>query len=158
MEILTGAELRQRQRFILFLQRNERVLEDREVAANLSWPIRRVNFSGRFSGDLEPSREDQVSEQRFLKYVLRLLGRREILIAVNLEPALSLFSDDRRSALWGRLLSEVIDVPGMLVAVMRTDSGLGPPRRIVEQYSLAIRGELGALAPDHELIRREVQE
>jgi hypothetical protein len=68
-----------------------------------------------------------------------------------------LFNDDQRSALWSRLFSEVIDVRGIFLAVMKTDSVLGPPRLVSEKHIGSIRGELAALTPDHQLLR-EVNE
>jgi hypothetical protein len=157
MEILAAVELGYRQRFKLLLQENERALDDLEVTANKEWLIRRVNFSVQFAVELKSSGVRYASGEMLLRLVRQLLGRREITIATNLEPALALFNDDQRSALWSRLFSEVIDVRGIFLAVMKTDSVLGPPRLVSEKHIGSIRGELAALTPDHQLLR-EVNE
>lgn len=157
MAIFSLAELNHRQRFVLYFLEAGKVLLDRDVGAPPSLPIRRVNFSERFALELESSEAEYATEHTVLAFSLRLAVRREIVIAENLEPALALFNDDERTTIWTRLFSEVIDVPGMVLAAIRTGSLLAPPRRVTDRYSWSVRGQRGALASDDQLLREVIE-
>jgi hypothetical protein len=153
MAFLTPAELRQRARFVLFLDQSGTAPTQSAVVSQAAWPVRSIDFSAKLAAFIEPPGGELITPHNFIQFVLRLLARREIVVAVNAEPALALFNDDERSTLWKRLFSEVIDVPGLLVVVLRTASSLTPPRHVVESCYSSLRGDLGPLASDDHLLR-----
>jgi hypothetical protein len=155
MAFLTPVELRQRARFVLFLDQTGTAPTQSDVATH-AWPVRSIDFSAKLASFIETSGAELITPHNFIHFVLRLLARREIIIAVNAEPALALFSDDDRSTLWKRLFSEIIDVPGLLVVVLRTASLLIPPRHVIENCYSSLRGDLGPLASDEDL-RKETE-
>jgi hypothetical protein len=157
LALLSIAELRQRGRFILFFDESGSAPSQSQVVENGIWPVRTIDLSSRLAAHIDTTSGGILSAQILLQFILRLLAKREVLIATNVEPTLALFNDDDRIALWKRLFSEIIDVPGILVATVKTDSILNPPRQVAETWYPLLRGELGALACD-DRFRRGISE
>ena len=153
MSIIADAALGARHRLLLVLSEEPNALQASAFLSNERWPTRALNFSERFAGYLDGVPASLVSQKNMLCFVRLSLQRRELVIANNLEPALALFADAERELLWNRLFAEAIDVLGMMVVVMRTDNPLAPIRSTVERFPQCVRGVLGALTPDHQLLK-----
>lgn len=152
MPILTDADLGARPRLLLVLTENPADLEPPLLLPNQRWPSRPLNFSERYAAYLDSVSSPHVSQETFLNFIRSSLQRREFVLATNSEPALALFADADRERLWNRLFTEVIDVFGLMALVIRTDSPLAPNRPTVERFNHCVRGSLGGLISDHQLL------
>jgi hypothetical protein len=148
LSLLTPAELRQRARFVLYLDEDGAPPPPSQLSINGNWPVRTSDFSSRLAAHIEATTGGALSSQVLIQFTLKLLARREIVVAINLEPVLALFNDEDRASLWKRMFSEIIDVPGILIATLKTQSLLTPPRQVAETWYFLLRGELGPLACD----------
>jgi hypothetical protein len=85
-------------------------------------------------------RQRQVQAEDILRLIGNNLGRREIVLFPEFDLPLAFFGEDARNGLWKRLLTEIIDRPGVGVLLLAPDSRLLPSGQQQEHFGARIRG------------------